>query len=75
MKSEHMMDEAEKVSREQYPDDSTIGVLLSRLAFKCGMLRGYLCRMDAEIETLKLLQKVDEEVILNLQRELIGKDN
>jgi hypothetical protein len=39
------------------------------------MLQGYLTRMDAEIETLKLLQKVDEEEILNLQRELIEKDN
>ena len=70
MTADEMMDEAEKVSREQYPDDS-----VSRLAFKCGMLQGYLSRMDAEIETLKLLQKIDEEEILNLQRELIEKDN
>lgn len=69
MKSEHMMDEAERVSREQYPDDS-----VSRLAFKCGMLQGYLKRMDAEIETLKQNQQNDEEEILKLQRELIEKD-
>jgi hypothetical protein len=70
MKVDEMVSEAERLSREKYPDDST-----SRLAFKCGMLQGYLTRMDAEIETLKLLQKVDEEEILNLQRELIEKDN
>jgi len=70
MTVDEMVSEAEKLSREKYPDDST-----SRLAFKCGMLQGYLTRMDAEIETLKLLQKVDEEEILNLQRELIEKDN
>ena len=70
MTVDEMVSEAERLSREKYPDDSTF-----RLAFKCGMLQGYLTRMDAEIETLKLLQKVDEEEILNLQRELIEKDN
>ena len=69
MTADEMMDEAEKVSREQYPDDS-----VSRLAFKCGMLQGYLSRMDAEIETLKQNQQNDEEEILNLNRQLIEKD-
>jgi hypothetical protein len=31
--------------------------------------------MDAEIESLKQNQQNDEEEILNLQRELIEKDN
>ena len=70
MKVDEMVSEAERLSREKYPDDST-----SRLAFKCGMLQGYLSRMDAEIETLKNHQKNDEEEILNLQRELIEKDD
>jgi hypothetical protein len=70
MKVDEMVDEAERLSRENYPDDST-----SRLAFKCGMLKGYLIRMDAEIETLKQNQQNDEEEILNLNRQLIEKDN
>ena len=70
MKSTEMMDEAERVSREQYPDDPR-----ARLAFKCGILQGYLMRMDAEIETLKQYQQNDQEEILNLTRELIEKDN
>jgi hypothetical protein len=70
MKAHEMVDEAEKVSREQYPDDPR-----ARLAFQCGMLQGYIKRMDAEIETLKQNQLNDEEEILNLQRELIEKDN
>lgn len=70
MKSTEMMNEAERVSREKYPDDSQ-----ARLAFKVGMLQGYLMRMDAEIETLKQNQQNDEEEILNLQRDLIEKDN
>lgn len=69
MKSTEMMDEAERVSREQYPDDPR-----ARLAFKCGILQGYLMRMDAEIETLKQYQQNDQEEILNLTRELIEKD-
>jgi hypothetical protein len=70
MTVDEMVSEAEKLSREKYPDDST-----SRLAFKCGMLQGYLSLMDAEIETLKNHQKNDEEEILNLNRQLIEKDN
>jgi hypothetical protein len=70
MTVDEMVSEAERLSREKYPDDST-----SRLAFKCGMLQGYLSRMDAEIETLKQNQQNDEKEILNLQRELIEKDN
>lgn len=70
MKSTEMMDEAERVSREQYPDDPR-----ARLAYKCGILQGYLMRMDAEIETLKQYQQNDQEEILNLTRELVEKDN
>jgi hypothetical protein len=70
MTADEMVSEAERLSREKYPDDST-----SRLAFKCGMLQGYLSLMDAEIETLKNHQKNDEEEILNLNRQLIEKDN
>ena len=70
MKSTEMMDEAERVSREQYPDDPR-----ARLAFKCGILQGYLMRMGAEIETLKQYQQNDQEEILNLTRELVEKDN
>ena len=69
MKAEEMMDEAEKVSREQYPDDAR-----ARLAFKCGMLQGYIRRMDSEIESLKQFQKNDEEEILTLQQQLMEKD-
>jgi hypothetical protein len=70
MKAHEMVDEAERVSREQYPFDPR-----ARLAFQCGMLQGYIKRMDAEIESLKQNQQNDEEEILNLQRELIEKDN
>ena len=70
MNASEMTAEAEKVSREKYPDDPR-----ARLAFQCGMLQGYIWRMDAEIESLKLYQKNDEEEILNLHRELIEKDN
>lgn len=70
MKSTEMMDEAERVSREKYPNDAP-----ARLAFKCGMLQGYLMRMDAEIATLKEFQKNDEDEILKLNRQLIEKDN
>jgi hypothetical protein len=70
MNASEIIDEAEKVSREQYPDDPR-----ARLAFHCGMLQGYIKRMDAEIESLKHYQKNDEEEILNLQRQLIEKDN
>lgn len=69
MKAEQMMDEAEKVSREQYPNDAR-----ARLAFKCGMLQGYIRRMDLEIETLKQFQKNDEEEIKNLNKQLIEKE-
>ena len=70
MKANEIIDEAERISREQYPDDPR-----ARLAFHCGMLQGYIKRMDAEIESLKQNQQNDEEEILNLQRELIEKDN
>lgn len=70
MKSNQMMDEAERVSRQQYPDDPR-----ARLAFKVGMLQGYLIRMDAEIETLKQFQQNDTEEILHLTQKLIEKDN
>jgi len=69
MKANEMIEQAEKVSREKYPDDA-----LGRLAFKCGYLQGYIHRMDAEIESLKQFQKNDEEEILTLQRQLIEKD-
>jgi hypothetical protein len=65
-----MIAEAEQASREQYPYDPR-----ARLAFQCGMLQGYIKRMDAEIESLKQNQQNDEEEILTLQRELIEKDN
>ena len=70
MNAHQMIAEAEQASREQYPYDPR-----ARLAFQCGMLQGYIKRMDAEIESLKQNQQNDEEEILNLQRELIEKDN
>lgn len=70
MNAHQMIAEAEQASREQYPYDPR-----ARLAFQCGMLQGYIQRMDAEIESLKQNQQNDEEEILNLQRELIEKDN
>jgi hypothetical protein len=70
MKANEIIDEAERISRQQYPDDPR-----ARLAFHCGMLQGYIKRMDAEIETLKQNQLNDEDEILNLQRELMEKDN
>jgi hypothetical protein len=70
MNAHQMIAEAEQASREQYPYDPR-----ARLAFQCGMLQGYIKRMDAEIESLKQNQQNDEEEILTLQRELIEKDN
>jgi len=70
MNAHQMIAEAEQASREQYPYDPR-----ARLAFQCGMLQGYIKRMDAEIESLKQNQQNDEDEILNLQRELIEKDN
>jgi hypothetical protein len=70
MNANRMIEEAERASREQYPDDPR-----ARLAFQCGMLQGYIQRMDAEIETLKQFQQNDQDEILNLTRELIEKDN
>lgn len=70
MNAKDMIAEAEQASREQYPYDPR-----ARLAFQCGMLQGYIKRMDAEIETLKQFQKNDTDEILNLTRELIEKDN
>jgi len=70
MNAHQMIAEAEQASREQYPYDPR-----ARLAFQCGMLQGYIKRMDAEIASLKQNQQNDEEEILNLQRELIEKDN
>lgn len=69
MTADEMMDEAEKVSRLEHPDDPR-----ARLAFKCGMLQGYIKRMDVEIEALRQFQKNDEEEILTLQKQLIEKD-
>lgn len=68
MTADEMVEEAEKASREHSDDPR------ARLAFKCGMLQGYLRRMDVEIETLKQFQKNDEEEILVLQKQLIEKD-
>lgn len=69
MTADEMMEDAERASREQYPEDPR-----ARLAFKCGMLQGYIRRMDMEIKALKQFQKNDEEEILNLNKQLIEKD-
>jgi hypothetical protein len=69
MTADELIAEAETFSRQQYPDDQAM-----RLAYKCGMLQGYIRRMDAEIATLKQFQKNDEDEILTLQRQLIEKD-
>jgi hypothetical protein len=69
MRANDMIEEAEQISREQYPYDPR-----ARLAFKCGYLEGYIKRMDAEIESLKQFQKNDEEEILTLQQQLMEKD-
>lgn len=69
MNANKMIEEAERASRE-YSDDPN-----ARLAFQCGMLKGYIQRMDAEIAMLKQFQQNDQEEILNLTRELVEKDN
>jgi hypothetical protein len=70
MNAKDMIAKAEQVSREQFPYDPR-----ARLAFQCGMLQGYIQRMDAEIAMLKQFQQNDQEEILNLTRELVEKDN
>ncbi len=69
MKSDEMIEEADKVSREKYPNDA-----LARLAFKCGYLQGYIQRMDAEIESLKQFQKNDDAKITDLKNQLFEKE-
>lgn len=74
MTADEMIAHAEAKALELYPGDEPLDKLI-RVAFERGMLQGYLKNMQEQLDYLKLYQKIDEEEILNLNRQLIEKDN
>jgi len=74
MTADEMIAHAEAESKRLYPGDESLDKLI-RVAFERGMLQGYLKNMQEQLDYLRLYQKVDEEEILNLNRQLIEKDN
>jgi hypothetical protein len=74
MTADEMIADAEKQALHLYPGDEPMDKLI-RVAFERGMLQGYLKMLGTELTIVKEHQKNDEEEILNLQRELMEKDN
>ena len=74
MTADEMIVHAEKEAARLYLGDDPIDKLI-RLAFERGMLQGYIKMLSTELTIAKEYQKNDEEEILNLNRQLIEKDN
>jgi len=74
MTADEMIVHAETEALRLYPGDESIDKLI-RVAFERGMLQGYIKMLGTELTIAKEHQKNDEEEILNLNRQLIEKDN
>ena len=74
MTADEMIAHAEAESKRLYSGDEPIDKLI-RVAFERGMLQGYLKMLGTELTIAKEIQQNNEEEILNLQRELIEKDD
>ena len=74
MTADEMIADAAEQALRLYPGDESIDKLI-RAAFERGMLQGYIKMLSTELTIAKEYQKNDEEEILNLNRQLIEKDN